>query len=398
LGPVGALEGIRVLDFSRFMQGPHCSQMLGDLGAEVIKVERAGTGDENRGLAFNRIRGVNAFFLALNRNKRSFTVNLKHPKAIAVVERLVARSDVLLENFRPGTMDRLGLGYDEVARRHPRLIYCSCSGYGPDGPYKDRPGQDLLAQAMGGLAWATGRTGGSPRAAGSYVVDAYGAMLATVGILAALQARERTGRGQKVDVCLLDAGLHMQCQELTYHMNGGMFRSHENEEVGHPLEPGPYGIYPAADGKFLAISSGPWPNLCRALGVPALESDARFDTAQKRLERRPEVQTELAAVFRREPRAVWLDRLRAEDVWSAPVNAYGDIPVDPQVQWSGMVQTLRYPEIGDYKVIGNPLRLSETPPTYRTPPPILGADTDTILSEAGLMADDIARLRAEGAI
>ena len=398
MGRARALEGIRVLDFSRFMQGPHCSQMLGDLGAEVIKIERPGTGDENRVLPFNRIRGVNAFFLALNRNKRSFTVNLKHPKANALVERLLSASDVLLENFRPGTMEKLGLGYSDVAQRQPRLIYCSCSGYGPGGPYKDRPGQDLLAQAMGGLAWATGRTGASPRTAGSYVVDAYGAMLATVGILAALRAREQSGRGQKVDVCLLDAALHMQCQELTYHMNGGVFRSRENEEVGHPLEPGPYGIYPAADGKFLAVSSGPWPNLCRALGVPALEIDPRFDTAQKRLERRPEVQAELAAMFRRQPRTTWIERLTAEDVWCAPVYTYGDIPEDPQVQWSGMIQTLHSPAIGDYKVIGNPIRLSETPPTYRMPPPILGADTETILREAGLAADDIARLRADGAI
>jgi crotonobetainyl-CoA:carnitine CoA-transferase CaiB-like acyl-CoA transferase len=386
------------LDFSRFMQGPHCSQMLGDLGADVIKVERAGTGDENRVLPFNRIRGVNAFFLALNRNKRSLTVNLKHPRAKAVVERLAASSDVLLENFRPGTMEKLGLGYEELARRSPRLVYCSCSGYGPDGPYKDRPGQDLLAQALGGLAWATGRTGGFPRPAGSYVVDAYGAMLATVGILAALQARGQTGRGQKVDVCLLDAGLHMQCQELTYHMNGGVFRSRENDEVGHPLEPGPYGIYQASDGKFLAVSSGPWTNLCRALGVPALETDPRFDTAQKRLDRRPEVQAELTALFRCQPLAVWMDRLEAEDVWSAPVNSYADIPEDPQVRWGGMIQTLRSPEIGDYQVIGNPVRLSETPASYRTPPPRLGADTDSILGEAGLTADEIAHLHAEGAV
>jgi crotonobetainyl-CoA:carnitine CoA-transferase CaiB-like acyl-CoA transferase len=387
-----------VLDFSRYMQGPHCSQMLGDLGADVIKVERAGTGDENRGLPFNRIRGVNAFFLALNRNKRSVTVNLKHPKARAVIERLLASSDVLLENFRPGTMEKLGLGYEEVARRHARLIYCSCSGYGPDGPYRDRPGQDLLAQALGGLAWTTGRTGGSPRPAGSYLVDAYGAMLATVGILAALQARHRTGCGQKVGVCLLDAALHMQCQELTYHLNGGAFRSRENDEVGHPLEPAPYGVYPTADHQFIAVSSGPWPNLCRALDAPALETDPRYDKPQKRLERRPEVQAELAAIFRRRPRAAWMERLRAEDVWSAPVNSYAEIPQDPQVQWNGMIQTLHYPEVGEYRTVGNPLRLSDTPPAYRTPPPALGADTDAILREAGLTADEVAQLHTEGAL
>lgn len=393
-----ALQGIKILDFSRFMQGPHCSQMLGDLGADVIKVERPGTGDENRTFQFNRIRDVNAFFLALNRNKRSLTLNLKHPGTKEVLDRLLRTCDVLLENFRPGTLDKVGLGYEDVAKVNPRMVYCSCSGYGQGGPYRDRPGQDLLSQAMGGLAWATGRTGGYPRTAGSYVVDAYGAMLATVGILAALQARLHTGRGQRVDVCLLDAALHMQCQELTYSLNGGAFRSRENDEVGHPLEPGPYGIYPTADGQFVAVSAGPWPNLCRALGVPALETDPRFDTPQKRLERRPEVQAELASLFRQQPRAVWMERLAAEDVWSAPVLSYAEIPGDPQVQWGGMIQTLRHAEIGEYKVIGNPLHLSETPPSYRTPPPPLGADTDTILGDLGFAERDIARLRAEGAI
>jgi crotonobetainyl-CoA:carnitine CoA-transferase CaiB-like acyl-CoA transferase len=393
-----ALQGIRVLDFSRFMQGPHCSQMLADLGAEVIKVERPKTGDDNRTFQFNRIRGVNAFFLALNRNKRSLTLDLKHPQARRVLDRLLETCDVLLENFRPGTMEKLGLGYEDLAGAYPRLVYCACSGYGQGGPYRDRPGQDLLSQALGGLAWATGRTGGYPRSAGSYVVDAYGAMLATVGILAALQARLRSGRGQRVDVCLLDAALHMQCQELTYALNGGAFRSRENEEVGHPLEPGPYGIYPTADGQFVAVSAGPWPNLCRALGVPALETDSRFDTPQKRLDRRPEVQAELAMVFRQQPRAVWIERLTAEDVWSAPVHSYDEIPEDPQVQWGGMIQTLPHAEIGEYKVIGNPIRLSETPPSYRRPPPTLGADTDAVLRALGIAEGDIAQLRADGAI
>lgn len=393
-----ALQGIRILDFSRYMQGPHCSQMLGDMGADVIKVERPRTGDENRTFEFNRVRGVNAFFLALNRNKRSLTLDLKHPEARRVLDRLIGACDVLLENFRPGTMEKLGLGYEDVAKTNPRMVYCSCSGYGRGGPYRDKPGQDLLAQAMGGLAWATGRTGGYPRTAGSYVVDAYGAMLAAVGILAALQARLRTGRGQRVDVCLLDAALHMQCQELTYHLNGGMFRSRENEEVGHPLEPGPYGIYPTADGQFLAVSAGPWPNLCRALGMPALESDPRFDTPQKRLERRPEVQAELATLFRRETRAVWIKRLAAEDVWSAPVYSYAEVEQDAQVQWGGMVTTQRHAEIGEYKVIGNPVHLSETPPSYRTPPPPLGADTDAVLGDLGFAEREIAELRAAGVI
>lgn len=335
----GALRGIRVLDFSRFMQGPHCSQMLADMGADVIKVERPRTGDENRALPFNRIRGANAFFLALNRNKRSLSLDLKHPRRKEIVCRLLLTCDVLLENFRPGTMEKLELGYEEVSRINSRLVYCSCSGYGQQGPYRDKPGQDLLAQAMGGLAWVTGRTNGYPRTAGTYAVDAYGAMLATVGILAALQSRTRTGKGQKVEVCLLDAALHMQCQELTYHLNGGRFRPRENEELAHPLEPAPYGIYAAADGRFLAVLSGPWSTLCRALGLPELETDLRFDTGEKRLERRSELYALLSGIFRREPRATWLDRLGAEGVWSAPVHTYEEVERDPQVSWSGLIVT-----------------------------------------------------------
>jgi crotonobetainyl-CoA:carnitine CoA-transferase CaiB-like acyl-CoA transferase len=398
LDSLGALHGIKVLDFSRFMQGPHCSQMLGDMGAEVIKVERVGTGDENRAFPFNRIRGVNAFFLALNRNKRSLTLDLKHVKGREIVRRLLLTCDVLLENFRPGTMEKLELGYEEVSRINPRLVYCSCSGYGQQGPYRDKPGQDLLAQAMGGLAWVTGRTNGYPRTAGTYAVDAYGAMLATVGILAALQSRTRTGQGQKVDVCLLDAALHMQCQELTYHLNGGRFRPRENEELAHPLEPAPYGIYSAADGRFLAVSSGPWPTLCRTLGLPDLETDPRFDTGEKRLERRSELYALLAGIFRREPRATWLDRLGAEGVWSAPVHSYEEVERDPQVSWSGLIITQRHPEGGEFRVIGNPIRMSGTPPSYRTPPPPLGADTEAVLGALGFEREEIARLQADGVV
>jgi len=398
VGSLGALHGIKVLDFSRFMQGPHCSQMLGDMGAEVIKVERVGTGDENRAFPFNRIRGVNAFFLALNRNKRSLTVDLKHPRGKAIIDRLIPVCDILLENFRPGTMEKLGLGYEAVNRRNPRLIYCCCSGYGQDGPYRDKPGQDLLAQAMSGLAWVTGRTNGYPRAAGTYAVDAYGGMLATVGILAALHARQRTGQGQKIEVCLLDAALHMQCQELTFHLNGGEVQPRENQEAAHPLEPAPYGIYPAADGKFLAVSSGPWPKLCQALGRSELELDPRFDSPQKRLERRSELYALMADAFRQAPRATWLDRLGAGGVWSAPVHDYGEVEADPQVAWSGMLVRQRHSEIGEFRIVGNPIRMSDTPASYRTPPPPLGADTVAILLDIGVGREEIARLQAEGAV
>ncbi len=220
-------------------------------------------------------------------------------------------------------------------------------------------------------------------------------MLATVGILAALQARARSGLGQRVDVCLLDAGLHMQCQEITYHLNGGHFRSRENDEVGHPLEPAPYGIYPTADSRYVAVSAGPWPNLCRALGKRELETDARFDTAEKRLERRPELQALLAGLFRHETQAAWMERMGAEGVWSAPVYDYADVAKDPHVRQGGMLITQQHAEIGEYRVIGNPIHMSETPPSYRTPPPPLGADTDAVLAESGFSRDEIEHLRKD---
>jgi len=394
----GALQGIRVLDFSRYEQGPLCSLMLGDMGAEVIKVERLGTGAEERGFPVGGIEGGNTYFLAINRNKRSLTLNLKHPRGREIINRMIPTCDVLLENFRPGTMEKLGLGYEEVHRANPRLVYCSCSGYGQQGPYRDKPGQDLLAQAISGLAWATGRTNGCPRAVGTYPVDAHGAMLATVGILTAVVARERTGMGQKVDVCLLEAALHMQCQEITYHLNGGQFWPRENEELAHPLEPAPYGIYPAADGQFLAVSTGPWPNLCRALGLPELETDPRFDTAEKRLDRRAELYALLGGRFRRQPRAHWLERLGTEGVWSSPVNDYAAAEQDPQVMASGLIVALRRPDGGPLRVIGNPIKMSGTPPTYRTPPPAVGADTEAILDGLGLDRAEIAQLREEGIV
>jgi crotonobetainyl-CoA:carnitine CoA-transferase CaiB-like acyl-CoA transferase len=275
-------------------------------------------------------------------------------------------------------MEKLGLGYEDVARTNPdglllllRLrTWRTVSG---------QAGADLLAQAMGGLAWATGRTGGYPRTAGSYVVDAYAAMLAAVGILAALQARLRTGRGQRVDVCLLDAALHMQCQELTYHLNGGTFRSRENDEVGHPLEPGPYGIYPTADGQFLAVSSGPWPNLCRALGTPALESDPRFDTPRNGWSAGRKCRPSSRRSSGVRPRGLdhaprrggrlersGLQLCRGRAGRPGAVGRHGH---DAAARRDRRVQS-----------VGNPVHLSETPPSYRTPPPPLGADTDAVLA------------------
>lgn len=395
---VGPLSGIKVLDFSRFMQGPHCSQMLGDMGAEIIKIERIGTGDENRSFPFNLIRGVNAFFLALNRNKKSVTVNLKDERGKEIIRRLVKKCDVVLENFRPGTMKKLGFAYDKLSKLNPALIYCSCSGYGPAGPYKDKPGQDLLAQAMSGLASISGRTDGAPSATGAYVVDAYGAMLAALGILMALNARNQNGRGQKVDVCLLDAALHMQCQELTLSLNGGYFGPRENEEIAHPLEPPPYGIYETADEKFLAISSGPWSSFCGAIGISGLETDPLFDSAEKRRENKSELFKIVAERIKQNERSFWLDLFEKQGVWCAPVYDYQDVAQDAQVKANEMIITQNCAPIGEIETIGNPIKLSETPAAYRIPPPELGQDTESVLRDLEFSQEEIEQFKKDGVV
>ena len=395
---IGALSGIRVLDFSRFMQGPHCSQMLGDMGAEIIKVERVGTGDENRSFPFNLIKGINAFFLALNRNKKSVTVNLKDDRGKNIIRRLVKKCDVVLENFRPGTMEKLGFSYEELSKLNPGLIYCSCSGYGPTGPYKDKAGQDLLAQSMSGLASITGRTDGPPRATGVYVADAYGAMLAALGIVTALYARNQTGQGQKVDVCLLDAALHMQCQELSLFLNGGHFGPRENEEIAHPLEPPPYGIYKASDGKYLAISSGPWPIFCGAIGMEDLENDQRFDSPQKRRLNKADLFQIVASRIKKNTASYWLNLFEKRDVWSAPVYDYHEVSQDVQVKANEMIITQNYADIGEFKTVGNPIKLSATPASYRNPPPVLGQDTDAILRDLEISQEVIEQYKKDGVV
>jgi crotonobetainyl-CoA:carnitine CoA-transferase CaiB-like acyl-CoA transferase len=392
-----ALAGIRILDFSQMMMGPWATQLLGDLGADVIKVERPGVGEWERSLAAmgQLLNGDSPFFLSMNRNKRSLTLDLKHPEARQIVDRLIATVDVVVENFRPGVMDRLGFGFKRLSELNPRLVYCSASGYGSRGPYVKRPGQDLLVQALSGLAANTGRASDPPTPIGTSICDAMAAMMVACGILAALQARTHTGKGQKVEVDLLSTALAAQCQEAVVHLNN--FPRWERSAAGitQPWIGAPYGIYPTSDG-HLALAMNSLRVLGELLDLPDValyESNPQGaftdrDMIKRRLEERLLTRTTNE----------WLELMAARDIWCAPVKDFEAIFSDPQVAAAEIVTTVEHPNIGPLKVIRAPIILSETPATIRRPCPKVGEHNQEILREASYDDAAIAQLEKEGVL
>jgi crotonobetainyl-CoA:carnitine CoA-transferase CaiB-like acyl-CoA transferase len=391
-----ALAGIRILDFSQMMMGPWATQLLGDLGADVIKVERPVVGEWERSLAAmgQLLNGDSPFFLSMNRNKRSLTLDLKHPQARPIVDRLIGMVDVVVENFRPGVMDRLGFGFERLSELNSRLIYCSASGYGSRGPYVKRPGQDLLIQALSGLAANTGRASDPPTPIGTSICDAMAAMMVACGILAALQARTHTGKGQKVEVDLLSTALAAQCQEAVVHLNN--FPRWERSAAGitQPWIGAPYGIYPTSDG-HLALAMNSLRVLGELLDLPDVAlyeghpqgAFADRDIIKRRLEERLLTRTTNE----------WLELMTARDIWCAPVKDFEAIFNDPQVAAAEIVATVEHPNIGPLKVIRAPITLSETPATIRRPSPKVGEHNQEILREAGFDDAAIAQLEKEGA-
>ena len=392
-----ALAGIRILDFSQMMMGPWATQLLGDLGADVIKVERPKVGEWERSLAAmgQLLNGDSPFFLSMNRNKRSLTLDLKHPEAGPIVDRLITTVDVVVENFRPGVMERLGFGFERLSELNPRLVYCSASGYGSRGPYVKRPGQDLLIQALSGLAAHTGRASDPPTPIGTSICDAMAAMMVACGILAALQARTHTGKGQKVEVDLLSTALAAQCQEAVVHLNN--FPRWERSAAGitQPWIGAPYGIYPTSDG-HLALAM----NSLRALGelldlpdVALYEGNPQGafterDLIKRRLEERLLTRTTNE----------WLELMATRDIWCAPVKDFEAIFNDPQVAAAEIVTTVEQPNIGPLKVIRAPITLSGTPATIRRPSPKVGEHNQEILREAGYDDAAIGQLEKEGVL
>jgi crotonobetainyl-CoA:carnitine CoA-transferase CaiB-like acyl-CoA transferase len=391
-----ALEGVRVLDFTQMMMGPWATQFLGDLGAEVIKVERPGSGEWERGLRAmgELLGGQSPFFLAMNRNKKSLTLNLKDPRAREVVLRLVRDCDLVCENFRPGVMDRLGMGYEDLAAVNPSLVYVAGTGFGPDGPYAQRPGQDLLIQSLSGLAAYGGRDGDPPTPAGSSIVDAATALLLAFSAMVGLFHRERTGEGQRIDVSLLNTAVALQCQELAAFMNLQRSFARSRAGIGGAWLSAPFGIYRTGDG-HLALAMGSLTVLGELLDLPEL---ARFDTPERAWADRDHVYRVIAGRLPERPTAAWLELLATRDVWCAPVQTFDQVVADPQVAHNELLATVEYPGVGEVRVVGMPARFSKTPGTIRLGPPVVGQHTDELLAALGYGAEEIRRLREEGCV
>jgi crotonobetainyl-CoA:carnitine CoA-transferase CaiB-like acyl-CoA transferase len=374
----GPLKHLRVLDFSALVQGPLATQILGDLGADVVKIERPdGEWSRHWGILNGRTHGETDSFLAFNRNKRSVAADLKDPTTRAAILDLSAEFDVVVENFRPGVMARLGLGYDAFAARNPRIIFVSSSGYGQSGPYATRPGQDMLIQALTGMLFLAGRAGEPPTAAGIGLADQYTALHIVIGILAALAHRERSGQGQRVELDLFSCTISAQQQELTYYLNHGSIPPRTAENHGSIWATAPFGIYPTADGA-IAIAMTPCPVVGRALNMPEL---ARYDTNALMLEHRAEIYGVLAERLRTDTTAHWIEALLAQDVWCAPLQTYDDLVTDPQALHNEMFWDVPIGQTSQrFRTPGSPFKFSETPVSLRLGVPDLGQHTDEILS------------------
>lgn len=393
-----ALDRIRVLDLSRALAGPYCTMMLGDMGAEIIKLEMPKTGDEARHYGPPFQEGESSYFLSVNRNKLSITLNLKDPRGKEVFRELAKRSDVLVENFRPGTMEELGLGYESLKELNPRLIYCSITGFGPKGPDSQRPGYDLIAQGMGGIMSVTGPIGGPPYRVGIAQADITAGMFAAYGIMVALFHRERSGEGQRVETSLFQS----QIAQLTFQA-GRFFATGESPKPQgnqHPLI-APYESFRTKDGHInIAVGNNAlWASFCKVLGLEAYEKDPRFETNPKRVQNRPalvEIIEERTVQFTTEELRKILDEA---GIPNGPVWTVGEALTAPQTIALGMVQELEHPKAGRIKVTGIPVVLSSTPGSLRNPPPLLGQHTEEVLSRLlGMTPSEIQELKQRGVI
>jgi formyl-CoA transferase/CoA:oxalate CoA-transferase len=390
------LLGVTVVDLSQQLAGPFCSMILGDLGASVIKVEKPG-GDDTRQWGPPFWAGESCYFLSINRGKRSVVIDLKRPAGRDVLTRLLQRGDVLVENFRPGAMDRLGFGWEAAHRLNPRLVYCSISAFGGDGPYRDRPGYEALMQAYSGLMSITGRPGDEPVRAGTSISDIGAGMYAAIGILAALIARRETGAGQLVETSLLEG----QVAWLSFHAVS-YFATGENPPRLGTASPyvAPYETFRTRDQHLmLAVGNDSlWQRMCDAMGLAHLAVDPRFATNPERCRHRDELAAILQERFLEGGRDEWVAILNAAGVPCGPINTVGETLADPQVRHRGMVAEFEHPRVGKLRMPGNPIRLSGAPWRPQSAPPLLGADTDAVLADFGYSSAEIKALRAAGAV
>ncbi len=389
------LDGTTVLDLTRVLSGPYCTMLLADMGARVIKVEQPGKGDDTRAWGPPFLEGESAYFLSINRNKESVTLDFKQPEGRAVLDGLIAKSDVLVENFRPGTLTKIGLDYQSLRTQHPRLVYCSISGFGHTGPRWKEPGYDAVMQAEGGLMSITGAADGAPYRLGVAIADIVSGMFAAYGVAVALLARERSGQGQEVDMAMLDAVTAL----LTYQAGNFFASGKVPARLGnrHPSIV-PYETFAASDGDFvLAVGNDEqWRRFCAVAELPEQE---RFATNRMRVTAYEEFRPFVADRLRTRPRQHWIDRLTSAGVPCGSVRNFAELFADPQLAAREMIAELEHSTIGPLKVLGIPVKLSDTPGSVRTPPPLLGQHTDAVLSQdLGYSADAIAGLRRQNVI
>ena len=394
----GPLEGIRVVDLTRILAGPYCTMMLGDMGAEVIKIENPDGGDDTRGWGPPFLNGVSTYFISINRNKKSLTLNLKDERGKELLRDLIRKGDVVVENFRPGALDKLGFSWEEIHRINPAVIFASLSGFGQTGPRRSEPGFDVVIQGEGGIMSITGEPDGPPSKFGASIADITAGMLAAQGILLSLYHREKTGVGQMVDVGMLDG----QVALLTYHANNyfGTGKLPPRRGNKHPSIT-PYETYECKDGYFnLGVGNDSlWRRFCDAMGLGGIKEDPKFAVNKDRVDNRLELQEILDAFFAEKTVGETLEALRGAGIPCGPINNLEQVLNEPQVLAREMVVDVDVPVAGPTKVTGVPIKLSETPGAVRTPPPTLGQHTEEVL-ESVLGMDEAQRnaLRDEGVV
>jgi crotonobetainyl-CoA:carnitine CoA-transferase CaiB-like acyl-CoA transferase len=391
-----SLQGVMVLDLSRVLAGPYCGMMLGDMGADVLKIEEPEGGDESRTWP-PFVAGEASGYLSMNRNKRNMTLNLKTPEAQNILRRLVERADVLIENFRTGTMESFGLGSDILQAINPRLIYCAVSVFGRSGPYKDKAGYEALMQAFSGVMSITGEPAGPPVRCGVSFLDLSTGMMAAYGVMTALFHRERTGIGQKIEVSLFETALSL----MSYHAVGYLLEGNvpQRQGSGHPMIV-PYQVFQTEDGEMFIVGSNQrlWTRLCQALRREDLLQDRRFASNMERVNHRHLLVPVLQGETQKYPTRVLNEMLDQAGVPCAPVNTLDDVLTDPQTLARDMVVDIPHPLIPDLKLLGLPIKLSTSPGDVRLPPPLKGQHTEEVLNDLGYNEADIERFRQRQAI
>ena len=394
---MGPLQGIKVIELAQIMAGPTCGMLLADMGADVIKVEKLPGGDDTRSYSQPNINGESAAFMILNRNKRGIAVNLKKPGGLEVVKRLLADADVVTENYRKGTLERLGLGYEVLEKLNPRLIYCAVSGYGRTGPYADKGGFDLIAQGFAGIMSITGEPGGPPAKSGTSIADINAGILAALGIVSALVARATTGRGQVVETSLMEAAV-----QQTYWQSAIFFATGQNSGPtgsAHILT-APYQAFPTADGwiNIGGANQSNWERIVKVIARPELAADPRFLTNTDRMKNLGALTPLLAEELKARSSAHWIGEFEAAGVPVGPVNKIGDMLADPQIAAREMVVEVDHPRAGRVKTLGTPIKFSGTPGAITRAAPLLGEHTREILTTLGYSKSEIDILEQDGAV